>query len=171
MPSISSITRDRLRMALSNPSAAAEIADTLDYLVESGFFGDADGIRLNNVVFREQGDAVEKTTTTTLTIANLLAGIITGTHSVGSTQTYTLPTLVNITAGIPDDIANAGFEWSLINLSAAAADTITVAANTGHDVVGNMVVRSAHSSSTSPNVGRFFTVIGATAPIVTYRIG
>lgn len=112
-----------------------------------------------------------KTTTVTLTIAELLTLIITGTHSAGSTQTYTLPTGTLCEAGATFAVGS-GFEWSLINLSAAAADTITVAAGTDHTVVGNMVVQSAHSTTGAlyGNSARFLTKKTATNTFVTYRI-
>jgi hypothetical protein len=112
-----------------------------------------------------------KTTSTTLTIAELLTRIITGTHTAGATQTYTLPTGTLTEAGATFAVGS-GFEWSLINLSAAAADTITVAAGTDHTVVGNMVVQSAHSTTGAlyGSSARFLTKKTATNTFVTYRI-
>ena len=57
---------------------------------------------------------------------------------------------------------NQTFEWSVINL---AADThaITVTANTGHTLVGNMVV-AANTSA------RFATRKTAANTFITYRL-
>jgi hypothetical protein len=112
-----------------------------------------------------------KTTTVTLTAAELLTQIITGTHTAGATQNYTLPTGTLLDAAGSWDV-NEYFDWSLINLSAAAADTITVLAGTDHTVVGTMVVASAHSTTglLYGNAARFRTRKTAANTFVTYRI-
>jgi len=112
-----------------------------------------------------------KTTSATLTIAEILTGFLTGTHTVGATQTYTLPTGTLSEAGGIFGI-NSYFDWILINLSAAAADTITVAAGADHTVVGNMVVQSAHATTGAlyGNSAIFRTMKTALNTFVTYRI-
>lgn len=118
-----------------------------------------------------QGDPNAETTAVTLTVGELLDGIITGTHTVGGTAAYTLPTGTLMDAGLEMDIGEA-FDWSLINLSAAAADTITVTAGTGHTVVGTMIVASAHATTGAlyGNAARFRTRKTAANTFVTYRI-
>lgn len=123
------------------------------------------------IVSIEQGDPTAETVTATLTIAELLTGIITGTHSAGATQTYTLPTGTLADAGV-DLAVDQSFDWVLINLSAAAADTVTVAAGTDHTVVGNMVVQSQHATTGAlyGASGIFRTRKTAANTFVTYRI-
>ena len=59
---------------------------------------------------------------------------------------------------------NHGFEWSLINLATAASTwDVTVTANTGHTVIGSMIVKGEVT-------GRFKTVKTAANTFVTYRI-
>jgi len=59
---------------------------------------------------------------------------------------------------------NQSFEWSVINLATAASGfDITVTANTGHTVVGRMVV-------TGETSGRFLTRKTAANTFITYRI-
>lgn len=114
---------------------------------------------------------VAKTTTATLLVNDLMKGIITATHSEGHTIPYTLPTGTLTDAGTGLAI-NSGFHWSLINLSAAAADTITLTAGSGHTIVGVPIIQSAHSS-TGELYGasaRFFTKKTAANTFVTYRI-
>lgn len=64
------------------------------------------------------------------------------------------------------------FEWTLINLSAAAADTVTIMANTAHTIVGNAIVQSSHSSTglLYGYSARFRTRKTAANTFVTYRI-
>lgn len=98
-------------------------------------------------------------TSTTMTAATLISGIRTGTPAANIT--YTLPTGTNMDAVFESLQANHGIEWTLINL-AAATYAITVAVNTGHTVVGNMVV-AANTSA------RFITRKTAANTFVTYR--
>jgi len=119
----------------------------------------------------KQGAPTAKTTAVTLTIAELLTRIITATHTAGATQAYTLPTgtLADAGAGIQIDEA---FDWSLINLSAAAVDTVTLTAGTDHTIVGNPIVQSAHASTGGVygNSATFRTRKTAANTFVTYRI-
>jgi hypothetical protein len=112
-----------------------------------------------------------KTVAVTLTAAELLTGIITGTHAAGATQAYTLPTGTLMDAATQFD-TNEYFDWTLINLSAAAADTITVTAGSGHTVEGTMICQSAHSSTglIHGNALQLRTRKTAANTFVSYRI-
>lgn len=112
-----------------------------------------------------------KTVAVTLTIAELLTGIITGTHAAGATAAYTLPTGA-LTDAAAQWAINDSFDWSIINLSAAAVDTITLTASTTHTIVGNPIVQSAHSSTGGiyGNSARWRTRKTAADTFVTYRI-
>lgn len=98
-------------------------------------------------------------TTATLTIAQLLNGIITS--STAAAVTGTLPTGTLTDAG-SDFLVDEAFDWTVINTGATNA--FTVAAGTGHTVVGNMVVALSAS-------GMFRTRKTAANTFVTYRIG
>jgi hypothetical protein len=128
-------------------------------------------LRLNGVISRYQPTPTAKTTAVTLTIAELLTGIITGTHSAGATAAYTLPTGTLTDAALQLSV-NDSFDWSLINLSAAAVDTITVTAGTDHTIVGNPIVQSSHVSTGGiyGNSSIWRTRKTATNTYVTYRI-
>lgn len=93
-----------------------------------------------------QGAPSAKTVAVTLTAAELLSGIITATHTAGATAAYTLPTgaLLDAAAGI--GIGEA-FDWVLINLSAAALDTVTVTEGATHTIVGVAIVQSSHATT------------------------
>jgi hypothetical protein len=112
-----------------------------------------------------------KTVAVTLTIAELMTGIITGTHAAGATQGYTLPTGANcdLTLQFGNDDS---FDWSILNLSAAAVDTITVTASAGHTIVGNPIVQSSHvtTGGITGNSAMYRTRKTAADTYVTYRI-
>lgn len=128
------------------------------------------GVHGNIVI--DQGAPNAQTVAATLTIANLLTKIVTGTHAAGATQAYTLPTGTLTDAGV-QMAADEAFDWVLINLSAAAADSITVTAGVDHTLVGSGIVPSAHATTggLSSNAGTFRTRKTAANTFVTYRIG
>jgi len=113
-----------------------------------------------------------ETTAVTLTAAELLTGLVTGTHAAGATQAYTLPTGTLLDAASTFAV-DEYFDWTLINLSAAAADTITITAGTDHTVVGTMICQSAHSSTglIHGNALRLRTRKTAANTFVSYRLG
>jgi len=122
--------------------------------------------------FSRQGAPSAKTTAAVLTAAEILTRIITVTHAAGADQAYQLPTgtLMSAMASLVDGDA---IEWSLINLSAAAADTATITANTDHTIVGVPTVQSAHASTGTlyGNAVRFLSRKSSGNTWITYRIG
>jgi hypothetical protein len=123
------------------------------------------------VIAKAQLAPVTYNTTSTLLGADLMKGLITSTHTIGHTVEVTLPTgtLLDAASGLAID---TGFEWVLINLSAAAVDTITLVAGSTHTIVGSAIVQSQHSSTGGiyGATGRFFTRKTAANTFVTYRI-
>lgn len=118
-----------------------------------------------------QGAPTAETTAATIAAADLWSKIITVTHSAGATQAYTLDTGTAMDTALAHRVPiNHGFYWTLINLSSALADTATVTAATGHTIVGEAVVESAHADSEFQSSGRFFSRRTAANTWVTYRI-
>lgn len=113
-----------------------------------------------NTVITERTVAENQNAIATASVASLLGGIRTGTPTANIT--LQVPTGTGMEGGFQNLQDNHGFEWSLINL-AAATFTITVTSNSGHLLVGNMVV----AASTS---GRFITRKDSTNNFTTYRI-
>ena len=110
-----------------------------------------------NLVSNQEAPTAE-TDTVTLTIAELLTGIIAGTPTAAAA--YTLPTGTLIDVAV-DCVINGSFDWAVINLDATYAITIT--AGTGNTVVGNMVVAVSSSA-------QFRTRKTAANTFVTYRL-
>lgn len=112
-----------------------------------------------------------KTVAVTLTAAEITTGLVTGTHTAGATQAYTLPTGTLLDAST-SFVVDEYFDWTVINLSAAAADTITITAGADHTVVGTMIVQSAHATTglLYGNAARFRTRKTAANTFVTYRL-
>ena len=136
-----------------------------------GTAGVAGYINLSSTsVLRTQGAPGAMTASATMTDAQMLGGIITGTHTAGSTQTYTSRTGTEIDTALPGIATNESFELTIINLSAALADTVTIAGGTDVTVVGLATVDSAHVDSEFPSSGTFRFRRSAANTYVAYRI-
>jgi hypothetical protein len=93
------------------------------------------------VTYRNQPEPVSKSASATLTIAELLTGII---QYTGSAATLTLPTGTNIEGGLPaTSPTNMSFDFSVIT---TGAGTATLGTATGLTLVGNMGVAATTSS-------------------------
>lgn len=97
-------------------------------------------------------------TTATLTAAQLLTGLITSTTAAAVTGTLPTGTLLDAAAGLEIDEA---FDWYVINTGASNA--FTIAAGTGHTIVGAAAVALSTSA-------HFRSRKTATNTFVTYRI-
>ncbi len=139
-----------------------------------GAAGAAGVIRLSGTVANKQGAPTTVTTVATLTVAQMLSGIITGSDSDGSTVNLTLPTGTAMDAALPSDfVANDAFDIVIINLSAAAADTYTLVANTGSGdftIVGPAIIESSHVDAET-NAATFRCRKTAANTFVAYRVG
>lgn len=114
----------------------------------------------SNSVLAEAAVPTNTNASATIAASALRNHLLTGTPDAAIT--YTLPTGASVEAAFTSLENNMSFEWSVINL-AAVTHTITLAANTGHTVVGATVVQPATS-------GRFLTRKTAADTFITYRI-
>lgn len=89
-----------------------------------------------------QGTPAAKTTSTTLTVAELLAGIITANQGAAGAATYTLPLNTSFDSSLPYMQVDESFDFFIVNISTNATEDVTVAGNTGVTAVGNMTVAS-----------------------------
>lgn len=154
--------------ALSTNGEGGSIVNTPGSGAGTGEDGIIQNLGLSTV---QQGAPTAETTDATLTIAELLTKIVTGTHAAGATQTYTLPTGTLMSGGVAMSIGDS-FDWSVINLSAAALDTVTIAAGTDHTIVGNPIVQSAHASTGGiyGNSATFRSRMTGATTWITYRV-
>ena len=117
-----------------------------------------------------QAAPTDMTVAATITTAAMKAGLIAATHDAGATAAYTLPTGTVMDADLTSDIiVNDSFEFTIINLSAALADTITLTAAEGFTIVGQATVDSAHDNSEFPSSGTFRCRKTAANTFVAYR--
>ena len=118
------------------------------------------------------GDGAAKT----LTIAQLLSGIMSS--DPAGNRTFTLPTAALAVAGVEGVAIGDCIDFSIISLATAAAnETITLAADTGGSVVGNAAIMSPNvgDNEFSPGVAmwrlRFTGVASGSEAFICYRIG
>ena len=122
---------------------------------------------------RKQAAPVAMTGAATITTAAILNGLITATQATGGTIAYTLPTGAVMDAALTSDIiANDSFDFTIINLSPADGDTITLTAPaTGITIVGSAIVSSNEfESSYYLNTGTFRLRKTAADTFIVYRI-
>lgn len=100
--------------------------------------------------------------TSTLTVANMLTQIITGTSA--TPITFTLPTGTLMDGGVNAAMAaDMSIDWSVINLGSVTGAITMAPAASGHTYVGNTTIAVGASAS-------FRTRKTATATYITYRI-
>lgn len=116
-----------------------------------------------------QGAPAAKTTSTTLTAAELADQIITVNQGAGAPSALQLPTGANMDTEFDTLVPDQSFDFSLINISAVAAETASITTNTGWTLVGNMLV-AANTAITDISQGRFRARQTAAATWTLYRI-
>lgn len=109
------------------------------------------------------------TAAATLTAAQLLGRLITGTQSTGSTNALTLPTGTLMSAALVGD-NDQSFEFTIINLSAAVADTYTLTAGTDFSIVGDAIIPSAHVDAESTGSAVYRCRQSTATVWIAYRI-
>jgi hypothetical protein len=100
------------------------------------------GIVAAGAFYQAQGAQTAKTTSTTLTAAEVNTGIITVNNGAAGTTTLTLP----LASAMDSQFSNVtnGYSWdfSVVNISTTAAEDADVGTNTGWTLVGNMDIEA-----------------------------
>lgn len=121
-----------------------------------------------SLLVQPQGAPAAKTTSTTLTAAELLTGIITVNQGGGATSSLTLPTGTAIDAAVSMAVGDS-FEFSVINISTVAAEDADILVNTDVTIVGSAAIQS-NDAITSKSSGRFRARKTATNTFIVYRL-
>jgi len=107
-----------------------------------------------SILMVNQGTPAAKTTSATLTAAEVLTGIITLNQGAAGATAQQLPLATAMDTALPDSAAGDSFDFSVINISTNAAETGSVTTNTGWTLVGNMLL-AANTAVTDNSQGRF----------------
>ena len=113
-------------------------------LLRRGIMSSDSEVIVRSALFgRKQLAPVAMTVAATITVEAILNGLITATHAEGATQAYTLPTGTVMEAALSAFMINDdSFDFNIVNLSAAAANTITLTAADGFTIVGQPIVHA-----------------------------
>jgi hypothetical protein len=106
---------------------------------------DALGINATSVtgaVYPAQGAQTAKTTSTTLTAAEINTGIITVNNGAAGTTTLTLPLATAMDSQFTGVSAGYSWDFSVVNISTTAAEDADIGTNTGWTLVGNMDIEA-----------------------------
>jgi len=109
----------------------------------------------NGLVLYKQEAPTAKTTSSTLTAAELKAKIITINQGSGAASAQQLPTAAVMDISFPDATADFAFTFRVINRSTVDAEDASITTNTGWTLVGPMDI-PAYSASGSLNSSRDF---------------
>lgn len=119
-----------------------------------------------------QAAPTAKTTSATLTAAEIFVGIITGNQGAAGAAAYTLPLATDfetaLIAAFPNLANNDAFDFSVINISTVAAETITITTNTGWTLVGDMIL--AANTTGDESIGTFRARRTSATTYTLYRI-
>lgn len=140
--------------------AATADGDIIEVLMDGGLDDRA-------AVFQPAQTA--KTTSATLTAAEIRTGIITVNQGGGAASTLTLPLATAMDTEFDDFGVNDAFDFSVINISTVAAEDALLATNTGWTIVGNLDVAS-NAAATDKSAGRFRARKTATGAWTLYRL-
>lgn len=129
----------------------------------------SDGRYLRVTALQKQGAPAAKTTSTTLTAAEIIAGLITGNQGAAGAANYQLPLAADVDTALPNSAADDAFDFSIVNISTVAAEDVTITTNTGWTLVGEMTVES-NDADRAASSGRFRCRKTAAGAWTIYRI-
>lgn len=119
--------------------------------------------------FQTQIPHVTATTSATLTVAQVVSGLIVANQGASGAATYTLPTGTLLDATLTNMKVNSFFDFTIVNISTTAAEDVTVAVGTGITAYGSLVVAS-NAAATDISSGTFRLVKTGTATYNLYRL-
>lgn len=117
-----------------------------------------------------QGAPAAKTTSATLTAAEVLTGIITVLQGAAGASAQQLPLASAMDTAFPDAAAGDAFDFSVINTSVVDAEDASLTTNTGWTLVGNMDIPAYSAAGSLNSSGRFRARKTGTALWTLYRI-
>lgn len=109
-----------------------------------------------------------KTTTTTLTAAEIVGGLITANQGAGAGASYTLPSGTDMDTALPNFAANDSVDFTITNISTVAAEDVTILGGSGTTLLGSGVVAS-NASAMDKSSGTFRFVKTGVATYNVYR--
>lgn len=119
---------------------------------------------INEVVLGTQSTPATATSDATLTVAQLLTGIVLGSPG-SSAAAYTLPTGALMDATLVNAKVDSAFDFSVCNVNGSGSGVITMTVGTGWTIVGLATI-----AATAGTTGRFRARRTASATWTLYRL-
>lgn len=170
VPDIAAATSTTTEQAFLTGITAGTAAASKALVLNSN--GGISGHRFTSANLITQATPTAKTTSATLTAAEILVGIITGNQGGGAGAAYTLPTAADfetaLIAAYPGLQNDDSFDFSVINISTNAAEIITMTTATGWTLVGDMTL--AANATGDQSGGRFRARRVSSSAYVLYRM-
>jgi len=126
-------------------------------------------INRGTVTANPQGAPTAKTTTSAITAAELVTGIITTTGATAP-SVHQLPTGTLLLAELPNFAAGDSFDFSIINTGTGASDDATITVNTDVTIVGSPTVGSLTDATIIAGSGRFRARYTGGVTWIVYRL-
>ena len=108
----------------------------------------------NEPVMGVQGTPAAKTTSTTLSVSDIAAGIITVNQGGGAASNLTTPTGTQLDAAFSNAKVDSSIDFWIINTSTVDAEDAAIVAGTGVTLVGNDDILA--NSATTINSSAYF---------------
>lgn len=118
----------------------------------------------------KQAAATAKTTSATLTVAEMKVGIITVNQGASGTSVLTLPTGTDFEAGFSAFQTDFAWDFHVVNISTVAAEIVQIATATGWTLVGGMFLNINSASVGAISSGHFRAHRTAANTFTLYRL-
>lgn len=119
---------------------------------------------------RIQATPTAKTTSATLTAAEVLVGLITVNQGGGAASAQQLPTVSDLEAALTGEANDDAFDFHVINTSTVDAEDASITTNTGWTLVGKMDVLANNAAGTANTSGHFRARKTGTGTWTLYRV-
>lgn len=152
----------------NSSNVSAEVTPTGDVTISNT--GVTSTTKVAGAPKRTQATPTAKTTSATLTAAEILAGIVTVNQGGAASSALQLPTVTDLEAALTDEANNDAFDFSVINISTVDAEDASITTNTGWTLVGKMDVLANNAAATANTSGLFRAHKTGTGTWTLYRI-
>lgn len=121
-------------------------------------------------IFKTQVPHTTASVTATLTVAQILSGLIIVNQAGAAACTLTMPTASALDTAFPNLKTNSRIDVSFVNISTVGAEDATIAVGTGITAYGNLFVPS-NAATSDVAWGTFALVKTGDAAYNLYRVG
>lgn len=156
------------QIVVGNGTTAVSVAMSGDATLASS--GALTTTKIAGAPKRTQATPTAKTTSATLTAAEVLVGLITVNQGGGASSAQQLPTVSDLEAALTGEANDDAFDFHVINISTVDAEDASITTNTGWTLVGKMDVLANNAAGTANTSGHFRARKTGTGTWTLYRV-